>query len=47
MVFTLWNGCNYESKKYCENGKISFNYNVNDIFSCAYVLCFYETINIR
>ena len=47
MAFSLFNGCNYDSEKDVENGKISPNYNVSDIFCCSYAPYFFEAIKIK
>lgn len=47
MAFSLWNRCNYNSKKDIENEKLSSYYNVSEIFSCSYAPYFYEAIKIR
>ena len=47
MAFSLFNGCNYDSEKDIENGILSSNYNVNDIFCCKYAKYFFEAIKIR
>lgn len=47
MAFSLWNRCNYDSKKDIENENLSSYYNVSEIFSCSYAPYFYEAIKIR
>ena len=47
MAFSLWNRCNYDSEKDIEDGNVSRNYNVSEIFCCSYAPYFYEGIKIR
>ena len=47
MAFSLFNGCNYDSEKDIETGKISSNYNVSDIFCCSYAPYFFDAVKIR
>lgn len=47
MAFSLFNGCNYDSEKDIEIGKISSNYNVSDIFCCSYAPYFFEAVKIK
>ena len=47
MAFSLWNSCNYDSEKDCNNDIPSKNYNLSEIFCCEYAPYFYEAIKIR
>lgn len=47
LAFSLWNGCNYDSKEDIDRGKLSTKYNVDEIFCCGYAPYFYEGIKIR
>lgn len=47
MAFSLFNGCNYDSEKDIEKGRVSKNYNVSDIFCCGYAPYFVNAIKVK
>ena len=47
MAFSLFNGCNYDSEKDIEKGKISKSYNPSNIFCCSYAPYFVEALKIK
>lgn len=47
LAFSMWNNCMYDSEEDIENGKMSKEYNIGEIFSCSYAPYFFESIKIR
>ena len=47
LAFSLWNNCKYDSEQDIEDGKLSSNYNVGEIFCSSFAPYFYEAIKVR